>query len=217
MYNYRIEENGFAHIEWELQGVTTEMLDWHWSNLDKTYSLWHPIDHAAFCWAVPVTQDKFIGAVHKTLQGERAKIYTDPADSPMGLEYYDVSLVPPELAKYVIYDHAVFVAPVKSENIGKPQEVNNALSFRIHQWTMSEKGVVGISSAITPCPRDMAEERARTEAWLPHAQGEIGYWEDFLPDLFRLWTAVKNPKLNPFHSLRVRKTEDGRLEYVDCK
>ncbi len=77
------------------------MMNWHWSNLDKDYMLWHPVDHEGFCWAVPVTPDKFIGAVHKTLQGERAKIYSDPQDSPVGLTYLDPQILTPDFEDFL--------------------------------------------------------------------------------------------------------------------
>lgn len=214
MYPYHTDENGYTHIKWTLNGITAQMMDWHWSNLDKTYSLWHPVDHEGFCWAVPVTPERFLGAVHKTLQGERAKIYSDPQLSPMGLEYYDVALLPPELARLVTFDHAVLVAPVKAENIGKPQQLNNALSFRLHQWSMCEEGICGMTSAITPNPADPEEERRRTEAWIPHAMGEIAYWEDFLPQLYKLWQAVKHEKLNPIHNLTVEHLPSGQVRYL---
>lgn len=213
-FPYRTDENGFTHISWTLEGVTAKMLDWHWSNLDKTYALWHPVDHEGFAWAVPVTPGRFIGAVHKTLQGERAKIYSDPLESPVGLEYIDPALLPPELASLVVCDHAVLVGPIKAENIGKPQALNKVLSFRLHQWSADDAGVRGMTSAITPEPEDPEEEARRTAAWLPHAQGECAYWQDFLPQMYTLWSVVKHEKLNPFHDLTVRHLPDGRVEYV---
>ena len=213
-YNCKTDQNGFTHIFWTLEGVTAKMLDWHWSNLDKTYTLWHPVDHEGFAWAVSVTPERFIGAVHKTLQGERAKIYSDPMDSPVGLQYLDPALFPPELAKLIVHDHAVIVGPIRTEDIGKPQSFDFTLSFRLHQWSSCSEGVHGISSAITPSPKNPEEETHRTAAWLPHAQGECGYWENFLPQMYSLWRVVKHEKLNPFHDLTIQHLPNGCVKYL---
>ena len=217
MYEYKTDERGFTHIYWTLEGVTAKMMNWHWSNLDKDYMLWHPVDHEGFCWAVPVTPEKFIGAVHKTLQGERAKIYSDPQDSPVGLAYLDPAILTPDIAQYIIHDYAVVVGPIKAEDIGKEMTFDNALSFRIHQWSTCPEGIVGITSAITPNPRDPEEEKKRTEAWLVHGQGELAYFEDFLAPLYTLWKPVKHAKLNPYHDLAVEHASDGTIKYKTCK
>jgi len=39
-------------VDHELPGVTSEMLDWWWDNINSTerYQLWHPRSHLAFRW-----------------------------------------------------------------------------------------------------------------------------------------------------------------------
>jgi len=39
--------------------------------------------------------------------------------------------------------------------------------------------------------------------WAKHAAEEVRYWQDFLPELYKLWSVVKNPSVNPFFSLKV--------------
>jgi hypothetical protein len=52
-------------IEHELPGVTTEMLDWWWDNMDnETYRLWHPQDHIALEWQIPPGRAGHVGAIH---------------------------------------------------------------------------------------------------------------------------------------------------------
>ena len=34
----------------ELDGITPEMLDWFWANMEKCYFLWAPGAHAGFAW-----------------------------------------------------------------------------------------------------------------------------------------------------------------------
>ncbi len=52
-------------IEHELHGVTPEMLDWWWDNMDNdSYKLWNPKDHIALEWQIPPRQMGHIGAIH---------------------------------------------------------------------------------------------------------------------------------------------------------
>jgi hypothetical protein len=39
-------------VDHSLLGVTPEMIDWWWDNIDTTerYKLWHPKDHQSFEW-----------------------------------------------------------------------------------------------------------------------------------------------------------------------
>ncbi len=52
-------------VEHRLRGVTPEMIDWWWDNIDNdSYRLWHPRDHIAFEWQVPPTETGHVGAIH---------------------------------------------------------------------------------------------------------------------------------------------------------
>ena len=51
-------------VEHELHGVTPEMIDWWWDNMDNdTYRLWHPRDHLALEWQIPPLQVGHAGAI----------------------------------------------------------------------------------------------------------------------------------------------------------
>ena len=39
------DKNNWTHIDWELDGVTSKMLNWFWSNMEKCDNLWHPGQH----------------------------------------------------------------------------------------------------------------------------------------------------------------------------
>jgi hypothetical protein len=56
-------------------------------------------------------------------------------------------------------------------------------------------------------------ETERGLVWAKHCAEEMGYFQDFLPDLYRLWSVVKNPVINPFFSLKVVK-EGKSLRYA---
>ena len=52
-----------------LPGVTPEMIDWWWDNINTTerYKLWHPEDHKSFQWEIS-PKDGHIGAIHSEAQ-----------------------------------------------------------------------------------------------------------------------------------------------------
>ena len=39
-----------THIDWKHEGVTAEMIDWFWSNMEKGFILWHPEEHEPLVW-----------------------------------------------------------------------------------------------------------------------------------------------------------------------
>ena len=46
-----------------IPGVTTEMLDWWWVNMEKGYELWCPDEHKGFRWEVKPPLGGHVGAV----------------------------------------------------------------------------------------------------------------------------------------------------------
>ncbi len=48
----------------EIPGVTPEMIDWFWDNMEKAYYLWAPDEHVSFVWEIPPTQNGHVGAIH---------------------------------------------------------------------------------------------------------------------------------------------------------
>jgi len=204
------QENSWTHIRWTLDGVTPDMLDWHWCNIDKSFLLWHPQDHRGIGWAVRPTADKFIGAVHKTIQGGEPADMWDYNQVPFGLKYWDPQIMTKEMADVVFCDHMVLVGSVDDGHY----DAETAGSFRIFQWSSSDNGVVGMTTAITPQPKDLEAEKESLIKWTEHARGEIHSWEDYLPTLYRLYEKVDNPQVNIRHSLKIEKTADGLVRYV---
>ena len=60
--------------------------------------------------------------------------------------------------------------------------------------------MVGKSSGIGTGRKETVEDG---KAWAAHAAGEIGNWEVFLPQLYRLYKPVTNTSRNPFADLSV--------------
>jgi hypothetical protein len=59
------DKNNWTHVDWELDGVTSRMLDWFWSNMEKGDSLWHPDQHMDFSWFVSMEEAGGpLGSIH---------------------------------------------------------------------------------------------------------------------------------------------------------
>ena len=80
-------------IDHILHGVTPEMIDWWWDNIDTTerYKFWHPKDHQSFQWEVSPKKGH-IGAIQRIVENiglpTMLRIrWEDPSNSPIPIEY----------------------------------------------------------------------------------------------------------------------------------
>jgi len=179
------DERGWRHIDWELRGVTVVMLDWWFCNMDRGYELWQPEDHKYFRWIRKPKQGWPIGALQETIQKFGAGPYVKDY-----IRWEDVETAPDEIKSIIVYDHVVVaglvgLAPPDQE----VQEAHKPLSYVIHQWEATEFGVRGRSTGALP-PEEV-------ENWAQHAQIEQSRLEEFLPQLYMLWSVIKDPEVNP--------------------
>jgi succinate dehydrogenase/fumarate reductase flavoprotein subunit len=159
----------------ELIGVTPEMIDWWWVNMEKGYPLWEPTDHKSFVWEVPPPVNGYLGAIQiaeeKMGPTPPMKIrirWDDPKDCPI-----------PQ-----VYDHAIVAAGVTPEG-----EVRAMI---LHQWEATPRGTKMRSTMRYngPVPPRMPQ------IWAKHDRAEVSTFPTFLPDLYRLWQVVKDPTIN---------------------
>ena len=191
-----------THFDWSLNGVTTEMIDWFWSNMEKCFLLWHPEEHEPLTWAIPPQHGNLLGAIHIAPQ-----TWSDGIRQNLYIRFEHFNDLSSEIKQYVVYDHCIIVAGLGfGEESLKAEE---PLGYRIHQWQASPNGVVGKSSGIG---RKKKENQEDGVVWAKHAHTEISNWEVFLPDLYRLYKVVKNPLYNPFCDLSV-EWKNGDLQY----
>jgi len=204
----RFDHRSNYHIEWELDGVTATMIDWFWSNMEKGFILWHPEEHEDFYWDIsPATAGKFIGAVHVPPQqwanGDRRESF---------IRFDDPRSIPQEMEDCIVFNHVVIIAPISTSAKDYCRETSHAatpLVYRLHQWAPSDLGVKGMSS----CFLEPAE---KGEGWTKHCVQEIGNWEVFLPDIYKLYKTVNKPNINPFYPLNIEKLDDG-FRYTDIR
>jgi len=183
-----------THIEWELDGVTARQIDWFWSNMEKGFLLWHPQQHEPLTWAIPPRHGNPLGAVHIAPQtwndGRRQNLY---------IRFETLSDVPPALRSMICHSHVMIVAGLGFD--ASALGTKTPMGYRLHQWSPSDAGVRGMSTAQAAAK---AETKADGEIWAAHAAGEIANWAVFLPQLYALYKPLTDPARNPFADLRVR-------------
>lgn len=187
------QEAGHTHIDWSLVGVTAEMVDWFWSNMEKGFILWHPEEHEVLEWAVPVRHGDLRGAVHNAPQ-----TWSDGRRQDLFIRFERLEDLRDDERDLIQHEH-VLVACGMGLSVEEWQR-NDPLGLRIHQWSKADHGIVGRSSAV---PRRRKETLEDGQVWAAHAVQEVGNWEVFLPDLHRLYRRVENPACNPFSDLSV--------------
>jgi hypothetical protein len=202
----RQDEKGWTHIDWELDGVTPRMIDWFWSNMEKGFALWHPTEHTDFYWHTRPTGNHALGKIHVAPQ-----VWSDGRLFRPHIRFDDVATLPDDIKSVIVYNHVIVAVGISltGENV---RDDDPPIGYRIHQWEASDAGVRGKSSAIPVQPDPLETERGLV--WAKHCAEEVGYWQDFLPELYRLWSVVKNPVVNPFFSLKVVK-EGKVLRYEE--
>ena len=198
----RQDDRGWTHIDWELDGVTPKMLDWWWTNMEKGFVLWHPIDHTDFYWHLKPEGNQALGAIHVAPQ-----VWSDGTVIRPHIRWDDVATLDEGIKEIIVYDHAVVAAGISltGENV---KDDDPPVSYRIHQWEKTDFGIRGMSSAVPIEP----EPPEKGLVWAKHGGEEIGYFQDFLPVLYNLWRVVKNQEINPYFSFKIER-EGQSLRY----
>ena len=120
----------------------------------------------------------------------------------------DLATLSKEILDIIVYDHVVVVGAISlTKKDYKPE--NPVIAYRVHQWESSDLGVKGMSSCVN-------ETLEKGMVWSKHASEEVGYWGDFLPQMYQLYRVIDNPKVCPFMSLKVERTGDT-VRYVAGK
>jgi succinate dehydrogenase/fumarate reductase flavoprotein subunit len=165
----------------ELVGVTPEMIDWWWVNMEKGYPLWEPNDHKSFVWEVPPPIGGYLGAI----QIAEEKMGPMPP-MKIRIRWDDPDICPIPRT----YEHAIVASGVDPK--GKVG------AMILHEWERSPHGTRMRSTMrfLGPVPPGLPE------IWKKHDRAEVSTFTKFLPDLYRLWQAVKDPAINRQCSLK---------------
>ena len=189
-------EKGWVTINIKLHGVTPDMIDWWWVNMEKGFVLWHPEDHKGFEWEVPPGVDSHIGAIQIAPQSHGGEALRRPR-----IRWDDPATLTSDIVDIVVYDHLLVGASINPE--GKVQ------AYRIHQYEAVDYGTRMRSAAISlvPWPREAGM------AWGKHCTSEMGAFPRFLPELYKMWQVVKDPTINRQCCLKIKK-EGSTIKYV---
>lgn len=192
--------------EHEIHGVTPDMIDWWWDNMEKGHKLWNPIEHHAFRWeegkapsevghigAVPI---EYHGAHHT---GEMIGTWLDVSAFPFPINY----------------EHCLVLGG------SSPDNKNQFLS--VHMYSVADYGtkhrfLLIAKGAKAEAVRELrkADKGANQPTQGDHtfATVEAERWPEFLPELYKLWSVVKDSECNPQCDLRIKKMPNGRYAYV---
>jgi len=205
---------GWIVVDHIIPGVTAEMIDWWWVNMEKGYELWHPDEHKGFKWLVKPPLNGHIGAV---------QIATEIIDSgpvrDLRIEWVDPNIGTPEQKDFWTYEHLLTAGTTGAQPGTKPQVMLS------HQWEAIPGGckmrscMHGFggplpgspsSSSLPPYP---SGKKPSGGGWRVHNIAEVSTFKAFLPALWGIWQAVPDPSINRQCSLKIKK-EGFHIIYV---
>ncbi len=163
-------------VNQEILGITPDMLDWWWDNINTTsrYRGWHPTAHVSFSWKVPPSQpdrlDYSVGAV------QLVREYIGPYANNLLITWLD----PSEAEGKVEYDHWIVAKTDLKELSGiLPQRL-------IHEYQSNETGdgIVMRSTFTVPVFFDWIMP-GFSKSLGEHAIQEMHFLPNFLPAMFK--------------------------------
>jgi hypothetical protein len=206
---------GWIVVDHTIPGVTEEMLDWWWVNMEKGYELWCPDEHKGFRWEIKPPLAGHIGAV---------QIATESIDygpvRDLRIEWVDPNFGTQVQKDFWTYKH-LLTAGSSGSQPGIPPGV-----ILSHQWEAIPGGCKMRScmhgfggpppgkappqGAIPPHP---SGKKPSGGGWRVHNIAEASTFKAFLPALWGIWQAVTDPTINRHCSLKIKK-EGSRITYV---
>jgi hypothetical protein len=150
-------------VHHELKGITPEMIDWWWDNIDTTerYRLWHPGSHQAFTWET-VEGNEHVGRTHRVTE----------TIAGMEMELRIRWVDPDSIAMERAYSHANAACTL--------DENDEPMSWLLHEYEVVEGGTKMRSTFRLP---DEAPEWF-VEGLRQHNLEEMGRFPAFLPTLY---------------------------------
>ena len=154
-------------MEHELRGVTPEMLDWWWDNIDnESYKKWHPEEHHTFEWQIPASKVGHVGAIHMACEG----IGNMPAHI-LRIRWEDKSAAPFSPT----YGHLNVGSPLG------PGPEDNPMGCVVHEYEATSYGTRMRSTFTLSAlvPQVFLDELRK------HNIAEMGHLHEFLPQLYK--------------------------------
>ena len=206
---------GWIVVDHIVPGVTAEMLDWWWVNMEKGYELWCPDEHKGFRWEVKPPLGGHIGAV---------QIATESIDFgpviDLRIEWVDPNIGTEEQKDFWAYEHLLTAGTTGA------QPGTKAMIMLSHQWEAIPGGCKmrscmhgaptpppGSGPPPGPMPKHPSGKTPTGGGWRVHNIAEVSTFKAFLPALWGIWQAVTDPTINRRCSLKIKK-QGSRIIYV---
>ena len=209
---------GWIVVDHVIPGVTVEMIDWWWVNMEKGYELWCPDEHKGFKWEVKPPLSGHIGAV---------QIATESIDygqvRDLRIEWVDPNIGTSQQKDFWTYGHLLTAGTTGA------QPGTKAMIMLSHQWEAIPGGCKMRScmhGAPTPppgsgpapskagaMPEHPSGKKPTGGGWRTHNIAEVSTFHAFLPALWGIWQAVPDPTINRQCSLKIKK-EGSYIVYV---
>ena len=197
-----------------LPGVTAEMLDWFWANMEKCYYLWAPGSHKKFAWVKSPAEYGIDGSALMIAES------CEPGLAVFGGE----GIIIHRLPFRDFYPFKTCLGHAICE--GVYNDLGELVDSTIHLWEDTEGGLNHITATVTntKCSMppafvlDILKENPEAKLvpnWATeHEDYEASQWPVFLPRLYELWKDHPDPSQNVSWDLTVVVGEDGRFCYA---
>jgi hypothetical protein len=207
---------GWIVVDHIIPGVTTEMLDWWWVNMEKGYELWCPDEHKGFKWKVKPPLGGHIGA----LQIATESIDYGPVTDIL-IEWLDPNLGTPEHKNFWTYQHLLAAGASRP---GAPPWVMLSHQYEAIPGGCKMRSCMHVPSGMArgtdpagpdsgPRPPHPSGKQPSGGGWRVHNIAEVSTFKAFLPALWGIWQAVPDPNINRHCSLEIKK-EGSLINYV---
>jgi len=198
-----------------LPGVTAEMMDWFWANLEKCYYLWAPGSHKKFAWVKSPAQYGMDASVHMISEA------CEPGLAVFGGEGVQIH-------RLSLKDFFPFTSCLKHVICeGVFNDLGELVDSTVHMWEDTEGGCVHITATVQNSRASMPpsfildilkndpDAKIVPNFATEHEDYEASQWPVFLPVLFGLWKNHPDPSQNVHCNLEVEKTGDYQYRYVE--
>ena len=176
-----------------ISGVTAQMCDWWWGNLEKGYDVWAPGEHYGFDWQVPPCEVGYEGSVEVSYE-------FDP-HHPLVLTRLGMQEYPFTECFEHCWMSECMLGPVQTYLIHMYEDVKGGILWRSVQF-------------MTRTDAEMMKSMAGELPDLPsHMEYESGRLNVVLPPLYRLWSVHPDPWQNVQFDLTTVKKEDGTWKH----
>ena len=183
-----------ADVTEMIPGVTSEMVDWWWGNMEKGYHIWAPGEHYGFDWIVPPVEVGYEGSVEASYE-------FDPVH-PIVLTRRSIDEYPFTDCYEHCWMSSGMLGPVATTLIHMYQDVPGGIYWRSVQFMTKDDAAL------------MAANADKMPDVASHMEYESGRLNAFLPQLYELWKNHPDPYENIHYDLTTKKNEDGTWSHV---